>query len=67
MISMDRQMQLILASFEYQNVWTKEDLEQAHVPGVVFRTKTDMELALNRLITYGHLEVDSWGNYRKPQ
>jgi hypothetical protein len=60
-------MQLIMDSFQYQGVWTKEQFEQAHVPGVVFHTKTDLELALNRMITYGHLEVDQWGNYRKPQ
>jgi hypothetical protein len=60
-------MQLIMDSFQYQGVWTKEDLIKAHVPGVVFTRSVDIELTLSRLVLYGYLEVDSWGNYRKPQ
>lgn len=57
-IVIDNQMKLILASFEYQNFWTCKDLEEAHYPSTTFPGKVDMQMALNRLVTYGILELE---------
>jgi hypothetical protein len=59
-------MKLILASFEYQNVWTCADLEEAHYPSTTFPSKIDVQLTLNRMVTYGILEIER-DLYRKAE
>jgi len=63
---LDNKMKLILASFEYQSVWTCKDLEEAHYPSVTFPARVDVQVTLNRMVTYGILEVNN-DLYREAQ
>jgi hypothetical protein len=64
---MDRQIDLILASFEYQNKFTCAELEELHYPSTIFPQKIDIQVTLNRMVTHGILELVSGSKdmYRK--
>lgn len=63
---LDSRMKLILASFDYQNVWSLADLEETHFPSVTFPAKVDIQITLNAMVTYGILEIER-DLYRKAQ
>jgi len=60
-------MNAIMALFQYSNLMNIDQIVEIHVPSHLFPKRVDVEVTLNRCVTFGKLMLNGIGQYVKTE